>query len=101
MKVLSKARIAHELSSFSMQQQNIYWIIIKLLKNIYVIFGYENYTFGKLKSLKANIDVRTKHEYILINLKSKKRLSMLSKLKKLIYVKGPYLNLGIVVFVYL
>ena len=48
-----------------------------------------------MKSLKANIDVRTKHgNYILINLKSKKRaIDVVSKLKKkLNYVKGPYLK---------
>ena len=96
MKVLSKARIAHELSSFSIAAAEYlldnYKIVKKYLRNIIIS---RNYTFGKLKSLKANIDVRTKHgNYILINLKSKKRaIDVVSKLKKkLIYVKGPYLK---------
>ena len=96
MKILSKARIAHELSSFSIAAAEYlldnYQIVKKYLRNI---IRSRNYTFKKLKSLKANIEVRTKHgNYILINLKSnKKAIAVVKKLKKkLIYVKGPYLK---------
>ena len=94
MKVLSKARIAHELSSFSIAAAEYLLDNYKIVKKyLRIIVSSRNYTFSKLKSLKANIDVRTKHgNYILINLKSKKRaIDVVSKLKKkLIYVKGPY-----------
>ncbi len=96
MKILSKARIAHELSSFSIAAAEYlldnYNVVKKYLKNIITS---RDYTFKKLNNLNANIDVRTKHgNYILINLKSKKKaIEVVNKLKKnLIYVKGPYLK---------
>ena len=94
MKILSKARIAHELSSFSIAAAEYlldnYRIVKKYLNDIIIS---REYVLNKLKNLGGDIDVRAKHgNYILINLKTnKKAKEVVSKLrKKFIYVKGPY-----------
>ena len=94
MKILSKARIAHELSSFSIAAAEYLLDNYRIVKNyLNEIVISRNYVLNKLKNLEADIDVRAKHgNYVLINLKTnKKAKEIVNKLKKkFIYVKGPY-----------
>jgi len=92
MKILSKARVAHELSSISIAIAEYLLDNFKIVKNYCnKIIESRNSTLKKI--LELGVEARAQHgNYILINLKTEKKAKkVVTYLKsKFIYVKGPY-----------